>query len=167
MQLTDAANMAITLMEQHGLYGDAPLGQYSASWSFAWDNARRRFGVCNYRKRTIGLSRALVALNDAAQVRDTILHEIAHALAGPQAKHGYRWQAQARAIGAKPERCYTMAETEMPEAPYYLCCPNGECGRRVPQYRKPKRLKACGVCCKRHAGGRFDRRFMLVLEATR
>jgi len=64
--------LAVTLMQQHGLVG----------WTFKFDHARRRFGCCNFTRRTISLSRPLTFLNDDAEVRDTILHEIAHALAG-------------------------------------------------------------------------------------
>ena len=37
---------------------------------------------------------------DPREVRDTILHEIAHALAGAKAKHGPAWKAIARRLGA-------------------------------------------------------------------
>jgi len=39
------------------------------------------------------------------QLTDTILHEIAHALAGPAAKHGPAWKAIARRLGATPKSC--------------------------------------------------------------
>jgi len=38
------------------------------------------------------------------QVRDTILHEIAHAIAGHKAGHGWQWKAECRRIGANPNR---------------------------------------------------------------
>lgn len=39
------------------------------------------------------------------QVTDTILHEIAHALAGPAARHGPAWKSIARRLGATPKSC--------------------------------------------------------------
>ena len=36
------------------------------------------------------------------EIRDTVLHEIAHAIAGPEAGHGPLWKATARRIGATP-----------------------------------------------------------------
>ena len=48
----------------------------------------------------IGRAHALDA--SEAEIRDTILHEIAHALAGPEARHGARWKAIARRIDATP-----------------------------------------------------------------
>jgi hypothetical protein len=52
------------------------------------DSAVRRFGTCRYSRKLITLSRQLIELNDQARVLDTILHEIAHALAGPKTGHG-------------------------------------------------------------------------------
>ncbi len=77
MKLEDAENLALTLMEDNGV----------GTWSFRFDNAKRRCGACFYSRRTITLSRHFVTLNDEAEVRDTILHEIAHAFAGAKAGH--------------------------------------------------------------------------------
>src|SRR5687767_14955649 len=84
MNLYEAAHLAKQLMRQHGL--DA-LG-----WTFGFDHARRRFGRCDYTDKRITLSRALTFLNSVDEVRDTVLHEIAHALT-PGAGHGARWRA--------------------------------------------------------------------------
>jgi hypothetical protein len=40
-------------------------------------------------------------------LRNTMLHEIAHAIAGHAAGHGPVWRAAARKVGATPERCGT------------------------------------------------------------
>ena len=73
MNLDQAEQLALSLMREHGLL---------PRWSFAFDRAERRFGSCNERKRRITLSAAIVRLNSESEVRDTILHEIAHALVG-------------------------------------------------------------------------------------
>ena len=72
MDLQHARQLAIDLIEAHGL---AP------RWKFAFDRAIRRFGNCDYTRRRITLSAPLTLLNDEEKVKDTILHEIAHALA--------------------------------------------------------------------------------------
>lgn len=77
---------------------------YLPDWSFRWDNAKTRFGVCDYRRRTIGLSRALTAHADPLDVLDTILHEIAHGLT-PGHRHDATWQSKALSIGANGQRC--------------------------------------------------------------
>jgi predicted SprT family Zn-dependent metalloprotease len=95
MELHAAEMLARTLMDQHGLRG----------WTFGFDRAARRFGACFWRRKHISLSWKLTRLNSEAEVRDTILHEIAHAMT-PNDGHGEKWKATCVAIGAKPERCY-------------------------------------------------------------
>ena len=75
VDLDDATRLAFLYMRLHEL----------DDWQFRLDRATSRFGSCNHRCKTITMSRLLVTLNDKREVRDTILHEIAHALAGPKA----------------------------------------------------------------------------------
>jgi predicted SprT family Zn-dependent metalloprotease len=97
MDLNDAAKLAGLYMGLHKL-GD---------WQFRFDRATRRFGCCNHKSKTISLSTVLVGLNDKREVRDTILHEIAHALAGPKVRaHGREWREIALRIGCNGRRCY-------------------------------------------------------------
>lgn len=101
MMRTDAAVLAVKLMEQHGL--DPFL------WSFKFDQAVRRFGYCRHYRGgggVISLSELFTELNPEEEVRITILHEIAHALVGPGVGHGPKWQAKCRELGIEPERCF-------------------------------------------------------------
>lgn len=91
-RLNEVAALARGLMDQHGL----------ADWAFAFNESDRTLGQCRYRERAIRISRAHALEGKEDDLRDTILHEIAHALAGPQAGHGPRWQATARRLGATP-----------------------------------------------------------------
>ena len=90
--LTRTAAMARSLMDEHGL----------GAWTFAFLEAERRLGDCHFRDRVIRIGRAHALDASDAEIRDTILHEIAHALAGPEARHGPEWKATARRIGATP-----------------------------------------------------------------
>lgn len=65
-----------------------------------------------------------------------------------------------RAGGAEPG---PVGLTRPP--PYLARCP--ACGHTRPFARRPRRRYACGPCCQRHAGGRFDKRFELALERRR
>src|SRR4051812_24645551 len=136
MNLHEASYLARDLMMTHGLAG----------WSFAFDHARRRFGKCDYTHRRITLSRPLTLLNGIDEVRDTILHEIAHALS-PKDGHGPRWRATCRKIGAKPARCYTDASVvSPPRAParYRFGCPR--CHWWVERRRRTRQRFLCKIC---------------------
>ena len=96
----------------------------SLSWKPKLDDAERRFGKCDMKRKVISLSRPLVQLNSEEEVRDTILHEIAHALAWERHQencaHDQRWKDICIEIGARPERCYDE-EVVQPDARWVLC----------------------------------------------
>lgn len=158
MERKEAADMALTLMEEH-------LGQNLGGWSLKFDNAKNRLGCCNFTTKTISLSLPLITLNDEDQIKDTILHEIAHALVGPDAKHGIFWKVQCLKIGAKPERCAEQANVNTPEARYSAPCPN--CGHVIKRHRMKRGevVKiACGDCCRKYNHGRYSKKYEVILE---
>ena len=128
-------------------------------WSFRWDRARRRFGSCDYGRRQITLSVHLARINTLAQCMDTVLHEVAHAIAGQAAGHGPAWKEACRLVGAQPERCYTADEVKQPPSKYVRYCPS--CGHATPLYRRSRKMYACGKCCKKHNKGRFSSKYLL------
>lgn len=154
MDLRDAERMAEAALLKWGL----PL------WTFKFDNAKRRFGRCSSSKKEISLSRYLTALNDEAQVRDTILHEVAHALAGHAAGHGPAWKRWCLTVGANPSRCYDTAEVEAVAARYEATCET--CGKVWRRHRAPKHVGACTACCRALGNGKFDKRFALAYRDT-
>jgi len=137
MDLIKAETLANELMKQHNLI--------ASGWRFSFDNAKRRFGACNYDLKKITLSHHLVKLNDESQVRNTILHEIAHALVGFKHGHNAVWRAKAIEIGCDGNRCYS-SEVTKPEPRYIGVCPNGHTHRR---HKKPNlmQFESCGMCC--------------------
>lgn len=88
-------------------------GLTHAGWTLCVDSAKSRLGQCRYDKREIGISRDYLIHGNVDMVRDTILHEIAHALT-PGDNHGWRWQRKCLEIGANPRR--TKDEGELGEA---------------------------------------------------
>lgn len=91
-RLNAVAAMARRTMDAHGL----------ADWTLAFVESGRRLGDCSFRDRVIRIARGHALDGSDEQIRDTVLHEIAHALAGPLAGHGPLWKAAARRIGATP-----------------------------------------------------------------
>lgn len=101
MELETAFDLALNLMTQHGLTKAMP--NY---WHLKFDNAVRRLGQTNFATHTISLSKpCTLAATDPAQVRNTILHEIAHALVGPRHGHDSTWRLKAVSIGCNGQRC--------------------------------------------------------------
>lgn len=135
MNLRDADQLARQLLQEHALH----------DWGFFWNRRKRALGLCRYERKRIELSLPFVLHNDEAAVRDTILHEIAHALAGPRAGHGSKWRKICVNIGAKPERCDHVAI--MPRGRWIGTCPS--CGKEYSRHRRP--LKNRLYCC-RHCG---------------
>jgi predicted SprT family Zn-dependent metalloprotease len=154
VELDDARHLAHDLMTRHGV-GD---------WAFAFDRAKRRLGCCHYATRTLTLSAPLTRLNPFDVVRDTILHEIAHALT-PGAGHGRRWKAMAAQLGAAPRSCASAADVTLPPAPFALVCDG--CQARLPRYRRPRRRYVCRACFERHRRGAGPRPQPLRVEPTR
>jgi len=119
-------------------------------WHFQWDNCKRRYGVCRG-KGTISLSMPLTKTRSEEEVRDTILHEIAHALAGHSHGHDNQWKSICRKIGARPERCVS---TENPlTAPYTANCNCGithkffkwtSCQYSCKKCKQPLKFVPCG-----------------------
>ncbi|MDT9593684.1 SprT-like domain-containing protein [Nocardioides zeae] len=132
MELSAAHAMATGLLAEHGLEG----------WTVELDLAKARAGVCRYATRTIGLSAHLTRLHDEVTVRDTVLHEIAHAIAGPRAGHGPTWRAVARRIGCAADRCLPADAPRVPGA-WLGVCPAGHTAER---HRRPERLASCATC---------------------
>ena len=99
------------------------------SWSFAFDHAKRRAGLCDYTSKRISVSRYLAARYDDDTNHQTLLHEVAHALAGAKAGHGPKWKAIARDLGYVGGTTHD-GETATELAPWVGVCPSGT--RRLP-----------------------------------
>ncbi len=157
MELNKAEHLCRSLMNSHGL----------GYWRFEWDNSLRRFGVCKFNRvgilGTIGLSRHLVLLNNEIKVTDVILHEIAHALVGRGHGHDAVWKRKCIEIGAKPERCYSHADTETPSLKYKAEC--GACGKVYQKARIKDKERARACKCQSHRG--WDEKVLLKFIDTK
>lgn len=132
MDIQSARMLADELLTASGLTG----------WRVVIDRAKTRAGVCRYGARVIGLSGPLTALHSADEVRDTILHEIAHALVGPAHKHDAAWRAQAARLGCSARTCLPADAPKVP-APWVGTCP---VGHTVQRHRRPERPSSCPRC---------------------
>lgn len=132
MDVQQAVRHARQLVAAHGLTG----------WTVVVTRAKRQAGVCRFATRQIGLSGPLTQLHDEAEVHDTILHEIAHALVGPRHGHDEVWRATARSIGCTGLRCSSPDAAQVP-TPWVGVCAQGH---SVGRHRRPTRVVSCARC---------------------
>ena len=156
MDLQRAEKLANELMHKHGLFNKYP------SWMFEFDNARRRFGRCHYRSNKITLSKHLTELNDEAMVKNTILHEIAHALVGRNHGHDSIWKQKSLEIGCDGHRCYDKKQVTQPKAKYEAVC--SCCNRTYKKFRISNKLVnySCSLCSK----GNYNPEYKLEFKAV-
>ena len=136
-------NLAKSLLRENNLTG----------WRPILLNSFRRAGVCKYRTKEIGVSKKFLEYLTFAEVKDIILHEIAHAIAGYAAGHGPLWKKVCIKIGARPERLLSLEsltnekaviENVMTQKKYVGTCPC--CNSKVYFSRMPKLNKSCAKC---------------------
>ena len=99
---------------------------------------------------------------DIDQIKDTILHEIAHAITyhdtGVNHNHDWLWKRVARNIGCTGE---VRANTEVRTGRYIYECPH--CHRQITRRRKITRGLACGVCCEKYNNNKYSKEFEFQL----
>lgn len=148
----ELSNFCLNLINQHLAGVDI---------EFKLSTTKNALGICKYqvyngiggieiRKLCIEISHPIAMLNPIPLTRETVLHEIAHAidvLKRGYTNHDNHWRAIALSIGSNGERTTGGKEVKIPQAKYTLTCPN--CGRTKEAHRLTKRLKniACGRCC--------------------
>lgn len=133
MEMT--CELAQRLMEQHGLM--------EKGWRFKFDRAKTICGQCDFDHRVISISKhyATDPKVPNSDIKNTILHEIAHALAGCQASHGPLWKAIAIGIGC--DGATTNKTWRGAPSKYRISC---KCGAINARRHKITRRKVCGKC---------------------
>jgi hypothetical protein len=97
MNKEHAEELALALMNEHGLTDNG--------WVFGFHNSIKILGLCKHKEQRISLSTQYVEANDAEDIEQTMLHEIAHALLPGRRKngtsygHGPEWDRLAKSIG--------------------------------------------------------------------
>ena len=135
--------LAQQLFQQHGL----------VNYSFGFDRAIRRAGLCNYSQKRITISRHLVEAGDMHVVEQVLLHEIAHALTGQAAGHGRIWKAKASELGYLHQRIDGTPLAKQ-VAKYKGVCTGGHEHFRS---RQPARMLSCKLCAPS-----FSRRYLIT-----
>jgi predicted SprT family Zn-dependent metalloprotease len=135
--LSPSASFHESFREQVRQFAQQLLARHDLhDWSFAFNRRKRSMGMCFYECCTIELSLYFIERNSLEEIRETLLHEIAHALVGPGHGHDAVWKRKCQEIGARPIRC---GHANMPEGRWQARC--GNCQQRFDRHRKPKWLQ--------------------------
>ncbi len=81
-------------------------------------------------------------------------HEIAHAIAGPDAGHGPVWKAVAVRLGATPRACESSPHVVVQPGDWQATCPG--CERTVHLYRQPRSLNGYRCRCEARSSLTFE-----------
>jgi predicted SprT family Zn-dependent metalloprotease len=89
--------------------------------------------------------------SDLEEAKETLRHEIAHALAGEKAKHGAVWRRWARIVGARPKACATatisnMSPSRQTPPKWRITCP--DCKQWYLRRRRTYRTYYHSICPK-------------------
>lgn len=150
MNTHEAETLARELMLKHGLIG----------WRFCWLDSLSLCGQCRHDSKQILLSVKYVMHNPVELVRDTILHEIAHAICGYLHGHDEVWKAKALEIGCNGQR---ITPGKLIPKRYKAVC--NTCGNASYRERMNRNMgkSACGYCCK----GKYNPQFVLTWVDTK
>ena len=128
--LESISDLAYQLFGRHGL----------ERWSFRFDHAKSRAGMCNHNKKVITISRRYARTASQSQIENTLLHEIAHALVGHSHGHDSIWKSKALEIGCDGKRCHNLTFSK---PKWKMRCPNS-CFSTL-RHRKTENL-ICAIC---------------------
>ena len=147
MNLDDAKILTLDLMSKYKL----------DEWTFSFNRKKISIGNCNFNKKTIYLSMPFVLLNEELQVKNVILHEIAHALLPRNVGHSQQWKRKAIEIGCDGQR--VAKNIIRVEGKIKYKCSN--CKQIISTHRKLRRISACNSCCNKYNHGLFSNDFLL------
>lgn len=150
MKLEYAGERARQLMDEHNL----------SDWSLEFSSRlTHSYGYCNSKNKKIVISKPITKKEcNQERFESVVFHEIAHVLAylkyGKSVNHGSRWKKIFESLGGK----------DMPYEPpfkpfkYIMRCPI--CHREV--FRRRKGNFACGGCCRKYNGGKYDVKYKMI-----
>lgn len=94
--LIEVVEETLQLLDEHGLQ----------KWKMGFSSSKRALGMCNFKLKKIMISVFHIVNGKPEEVKDTIRHEVAHAIVGQEEGHGYKWREKAVELGAIPKATF-------------------------------------------------------------
>ena len=125
---SEVEKYARNMLDKYGLH----------DWKFSWNRGKRLAGLCNYQLKTVFLSTYMLTKNavEFNDIRNTLLHEIAHALT-PGHNHDHVWVQKALEIGCDGKRCHSLGQLD--KACWKISCACGAC--KAERFRISSKIK--------------------------
>jgi len=148
--LQEVADMAKELMTKDFEVNGKTYNLFAMGWKFKFNQNKATWGWCDWRHKTIALSKFLLvnAIEDFEGWRNTMLHEIAHAIDATirgRSSHDARWKWIAKDIGCDGERCKKIEYKDAVQTKYTLTCE--ACGHVDQRHKVGRGRKySCGKC---------------------
>lgn len=160
--------LAEIALSTYGHMADNAFFGHHSNWSIVvGELPNRALGVCYIVRQKIVINAEHVQIDSWEDIKDTVLHEVAHALAGVEKSrggrnmaHGKLWKSWAKRLGAKPsakaaiKRDHLSIADQYKDAKYLIVC---FVNNNVEVYsacnRKLKNLHTRGMRNKQHTFG--------------
>ncbi len=128
-------------------------GLTQANWTYTYDNRKGRLGCCDYRRKQICISEYAIQHYSIEEMKNTVLHEIAHALVGKSNGHNRVFKQKLIELGGNGKR---TATEKLPESAYKYVgmCPAGHI-----YYANKRTYSSCNKC-----SSKFNRNYLIKWE---
>jgi predicted SprT family Zn-dependent metalloprotease len=117
---------------------------FLSAWTVSFDNAKRRAGICRICDKSISISRSHIRNNEIETIKDTILHEFAHAIAFETKReggHGKAWKEVALKLGAIPKARAKFTLEQSPWLIVQLCPQSNELTIVAHRFRRNSKIR--------------------------
>lgn len=106
---------------------------------------RTAVGRADFSARTIELNPRLLDRHPE-ELLPTLVHELAHLVAGPRAGHGPAWRRTVTALGGRPEVCHRLDVADLAVRRRVWIWRCDDCGETYPRSHRKAWRYLCGDC---------------------
>lgn len=134
-------------------------------WLYNWkikvsEKQKRSLGLCDQTNKELRFSKFLIENETELEIKNTLIHEVAHAMVGNKEWHWRKWIEMAKFLWLKNPKTYNTSAKQPPWL-YIMQCPN--CKEEISYFKKVKKTwKGCLNCCVKFNYWKFDKKFEFI-----